>query len=144
MPSFVDVSIHLGNDVIADPPFMPPKMTYQTHHETMPEASNFFPGLGAEEVPGGEGFPAVETITLTNHKGTHQDAPWRFHPTMNGGEPAMTIDEVPLDWCFGSGAKLDFAALPDGHVVAAAKVEAELGRFGGLDAGGSNFGGLSG
>jgi kynurenine formamidase len=104
MPRFVDLSIYLENDVITDPPMMRPKITYQTHRETMPEASHFFPGLVAEAVPGGEGFAAVETV--------------------------MTIDEVPLDWCFRPGVKLDFTKLPDGHVVTAAEVEAELARIG--------------
>jgi hypothetical protein len=30
---FIDLSIHLENDVITDPPFMRPKITYQTHLE---------------------------------------------------------------------------------------------------------------
>ena len=42
---FVDLSIFLENDVITDPPFMRPKITYATHHQTMPEAGHFFPGL---------------------------------------------------------------------------------------------------
>ena len=49
---------------------------------------------------------------------------------MNKGERAITIDEVPLDWCFQPGVKLDFTALPDGYVVSAADVEAELARIG--------------
>jgi kynurenine formamidase len=127
---FVDLSIYLENDVITDPPMMRPKITYQTHGETMTEADMFFPGVSAEQVPGGEGFAAVETVTLSTHNGTHLDAPWHFHPTMNGGERAITIDEVPLDWCFRPGVKLDFTMLPDGHVVTAAEVEAELLRIG--------------
>jgi kynurenine formamidase len=49
---------------------------------------------------------------------------------MDGGARAITIDEVPLDWCFGPGVKLDFRHLPDGHVVTAAELEAELARIG--------------
>ncbi len=127
---FIDLSIHLENDVITDPPFMRPKITYAQHHDTMPEMGHFFPGVSAEQVPGGEGFAAAETITLSTHNGTHLDAPWHFHPTMDGGAPAMTIDEVPLDWCFRPGVKLDFRQLPDGYVVTADDVEAELLRIG--------------
>ncbi|MDE2042901.1 MAG: cyclase family protein, partial [Alphaproteobacteria bacterium] len=127
---FIDLSITLCNDVVSDPPFMRPQITYQTHHETMPEARHFFPGVAADMMPGGEGFAAVETITLSTHNGTHLDAPWHFHPTMDGGARAITIDEVPLDWCFRPGVKLDFRHLPDGHVVSAAEVEAELARIG--------------
>ena len=132
---FVDLSIFLENDVITDPPFMRPKITYQTHGETLTELGHFFPGVTAEQTPDGAGFAAAEIVTLTTHNGTHLDAPWHFHPTQdaldgNGGKPAMTIDEVPLDWCFRPGVKLDFTAMPDGHVVTAAEVEAELDRIG--------------
>ena len=127
---FVDLSIYLENDVVSDPPFMRPTITYQTHAETVEEAQMFFPGVKAEDFPGGEGFAAAEWVKLTTHNGTHLDAPYHFHPTMNHGERAITIDEVPLDWCFRPGVKLDFTKMPDGHVVTAAEVEAELDRVG--------------
>ena len=96
----------------------------------MKEAQTFFPGVSKDEFPGGEGFAAAEMVKLSTHNGTHLDAPWHFHPTMDGGERAMTIDEVPLDWCFRPGIKLDFRHLADGHVVTGAEVEAELQRIG--------------
>ena len=127
---FVDLSITLENDVISDPPFLRPKISYQTHDDTVGELAHFFDGVGRDDLPGGEGFAAAEWVTLTTHNGTHLDAPYHYHPTMNRGERAITIDEVPLDWCFRPGLKLDFTALPDGHVVTAAEVEAELARIG--------------
>ena len=57
------------------------------------------------------------------------DAPWHYASTMNRGERAATIDEVPLDWCYRPGVKLDFRHLPDGHVVRAREVEDELARI---------------
>jgi len=127
---FVDLSIYLENDVITDPPFMRPQITYQTHRETVKEAAHFFPGLTAEQMAGGEGFAAAEMVTMSTHNGTHLDAPWHFDPTMNGGERAITIDEVPLDWCFRPGVKLDFRHFENGYVATAADVEAELARIG--------------
>ncbi len=47
---------------------------------------------------------------------------------MNEGERAWTIDEVPLEWCFQPGVKLDFRHFADGYVATAADVEAELKR----------------
>ena len=41
----------------------------------------------------------------------------------------MTIDEIPLDWCFQPGVKLDFRHFEDGYVVTAVDVEAELARI---------------
>jgi kynurenine formamidase len=108
---------------------MRPRITYQRHAETVREMQHFFPGVSAEQLPGGEGFAAAEWVTLTTHNGTHLDAPWHFHPTMGGGKPALTIDEVPLDWCFRPGVKLDFRHFPNGYVVTAADVEAELARI---------------
>ena len=49
---------------------------------------------------------------------------------VSGKERAITIDEVPLEWCFQPGVKLDFRDFPDGYVVSAADVEAELERIG--------------
>lgn len=126
---FVDLSIYLENDVISDPPFMRPEITYQKHAETVEEARHFFPDVEADDFPGGEGFAAAEWVKLTTHNGTHLDAPWHFHPTMDGGERAITIDEVPLEWCFRPGVKLDFRHFEHGHVVTAAEVEAELERI---------------
>jgi len=58
------------------------------------------------------------------------DAPYHFQSKSIRGEPMMTIDQVPLDWFFRPGVKLDFRSLPDGQVVSAAQVEAELKRIG--------------
>lgn len=127
---FVDLSITLDPDVVTDPPFMRPSITRQTHRETVSEAAMFFPGITAEAMAGGEGFAASEMLTLSTHNGTHLDAPWHYHPTMNNGERAITIDEVPLDWCFRPGVKLDFRHLADGYIVTADDVKQELSRIG--------------
>jgi kynurenine formamidase len=82
-----------------------------------------------EQLPDGQG-PAMEQVTISTHNGTHFDAPWHFHSTMDGGKPAMTIDEVPLDWCFAPGVKLDFRDKPDGYVCTADDMRRELDRIG--------------
>ena len=69
-------------------------------------------------------------MRLTTHNGTHVDAPWHYHPTMNEGERAATIDEMPLEWFFQRGVKLDFRHFADGYVATAADIEAELKRIG--------------
>ncbi|MEI9982205.1 MAG: cyclase family protein [Aliidongia sp.] len=89
----------------------------------------FSPGLTVDQLPQGKGW-AVERVQLSTHNGTHLDAPYHYHPTMNRGERAWTIDEVPLEWCFQPGVKLDFRHFPDGYVATAADVEAELARIG--------------
>ena len=125
----IDLSVPLANDIPADPPIQKPSITYVGHEETVPDVLGFFPGLKAEDLPEGQGW-AVERVAISTHNGTHLDAPLHYHPTMNRGERAMTIDEVPLDWCFRPGVKLDFRHFPDGYVATAADVAAELDRIG--------------
>jgi kynurenine formamidase len=125
----VDLSVALEAGIASDPPGHLPSIAYLDHHVTAAGMVSFFPGAGVEDLPGGEGW-AVERLDVSTHNGTHLDAPYHFHSTMDGGRRAITIDEVPLEWCFAPGVKLDFRHLPDGHVVTAAEVEAELGRIG--------------
>jgi kynurenine formamidase len=129
MSQIVDLSIFLENDVISDPPPFRPRIEYIDHKTSMPGMLSFFPGLKAEDLPDGEAW-SFEKIELITHNGTHLDAPYHFASTMNQGERAITIDEVPLQWCFQQGVKLDFRHLPDGHVVSAVEVELELKRIG--------------
>ena len=126
---FVDLSIFLENDVVSDPPIYRPEIEYIDHKQSVPELASFFPGLKAEDLPDGEAW-AIERIKLTTHNGTHLDAPYHFASIMSGGERAITIDEVPLDWCFQPGVKLDFRHFENGYLVTAADVEAELDRIG--------------
>ena len=125
----IDLSIYLENDVISDPPAFAPKIEYFSHENSFHQMAPFFPGLKQSDLPDSAVW-AVEQIALSTHNGTHLDAPYHFHPTMNKGERAITIDEVDLDWCLRPGVKLDFRHLGDGHVVTAAEVEAELKRIG--------------
>ncbi len=126
---FIDISIPLENGVVSDPPAYLPKIEYIDHQMSVPELASFFPGLQPGDLPDGEAW-AIEKIELITHNGTHLDAPYHFASTMNRGERAITIDEVPLDWCFRPGVKLDFRGFDDGYVVKAADVEAELARIG--------------
>ena len=77
----------------------------------------------------GEGW-AIETLTrLGTHNSTHVDAPWHYNSRI-GGEPALTVDELPLDWFFGPGVVLDMTAKGEGERIDVDDLEAELARIG--------------
>ena len=125
----IDISVALKAGIVSDPPHMLPQITYLDHKATAPLVASLFPGLKAEQLPDGEAW-AIERVAITTHNGTHFDAPWHFASTMDGGKRALTIDEVPLEWCFCDGVKLDFRDKPDGYVCTADDVKRELDRIG--------------
>jgi kynurenine formamidase len=127
--TFVDLSVPLEADIPSDPEIMLPQIEYMDHKDTAEQMAGFFPGLTPEQLPGGDGW-AVEKLTIFTHNGTHLDAPYHHHSTMNNGERAITIDEVPLEWCFNPGVKLDFRHFEDGYMVTPGDIDAELKRIG--------------
>ena len=131
---FVDISVALEADIVSDPAMMLPKIHYFDHAMTGDQVTAFFPGLKTSDLPDGEGW-AIERLEIATHNGTHLDAPYHHHSTMNrrfveGGEPALKIDEVPLEWCMNSGVKLDFRHMDDGYIVTADDIAAEFKRIG--------------
>ncbi|MFJ9993806.1 cyclase family protein [Pseudomonas putida] len=125
----VDLSVTLDNNPYTDPPMLLPKIDYMDHQGGAPELLAMFPGLSIDDLPGQEAW-AAERLQVTTHSGTHMDAPWHYASTTDGGKPAYGIDELPLEWCLRPGVKLDFRHLPDGDVVSARQIEAELERIG--------------
>jgi kynurenine formamidase len=125
----IDISVALQAGIASDPPGGEPKIHYETHQESIPRMLRHFPGMTPELLPGKEGW-ATEQCQISTHNGTHIDAPWHYATTMDGGKRAATIDEIPLDWFYRPGVKLDFRHFPDGYVVTAADIEAELARIG--------------
>jgi kynurenine formamidase len=131
LPAFemLDLSVALSNSQWSDPPPLLPKIDYKDHAFGAGELMGMFPGLRREDLLNGEGIGS-ERLNITAHNGTHMDAPWHYGATMRDGSRAMTIDELPLEWCLQPGVKLDFRDMPSGHVVSAAEIEAELARIG--------------
>ena len=129
----IDLSVALRDDIASDPPEMLPKVEYLSHQMTAPHIAGYF-GVAVEQLPEGQ-YAAMERCTISSHNGTHVDAPYHYFSRMDeavtpGGVASMRIDEVPLEWLYQPGVKLDFRTLPDGHVVGIAEIEAELARIG--------------
>ncbi|MEW7291059.1 cyclase family protein [Aquimarina sp. 2304DJ70-9] len=59
------------------------------------------------------------------HSTTHIDAPWHYGPTCEG-KPAKTIDQVPLDWCFGQGVVIDMKHKVDYDPITVKDIETFL------------------
>lgn len=73
---------------------------------------------------------ATETITrLGTHDSTHIDAPYHYNSHIQG-QPAPTIDQLPLEWFFSNGVKLDMSHKTDGDAVTVTDIEGELKRSG--------------
>jgi len=121
----IDLSIAIEPGLPSDPEIMIPKIDYVSHAQGADHMEAFFPGLKKSQLPGGLGW-ALEFVHLTTHSGTHLDAPFHYHPSMDGGTPALTIDQVPLDWCFRDGVLLDFSTKADGERITAEDVESKL------------------
>lgn len=96
---------------------MPASIRYMTHSgEGLEQMQQIF-GIHREDLvwSGGLGW-AVEEIRAITHTGTHVDAPYHYAPHSEG-KAAKTIDEVPLEWCFAPGVRLDLTGLSAGELI---------------------------
>lgn len=121
----IDLSIPLRNQSF-DP--APQQITYQDHSGKdwfgevtfgmEPDDFDLAPDYGL----------ASESVTLSSHAGTHVDAPYHFGAEV-GGAPARTIDQVPLEWCYGDGVLLDFSHCHAGYVITPDNLHQALGKI---------------
>ena len=123
MKKIIDLSLSLEND--ASEPF-PPKITYKGHKNGA-ERLGKLAGISSSDFPNGMGL-ATEQITLTTHSGTHVDAPWHYGPESNG-KKSLTIDEIPLEWCYGPGVKLDFRNKEPGSEISVENIKGALSKI---------------
>lgn len=83
--------------------------------------------LSGKDFPDNEGL-AWETVTTMTHRGTHMDAPYHFG-SMVENKKAKTIEEIPLEWCFGDGVLLDFSHKKPTELISKEDVIYELERI---------------
>lgn len=114
----IDLSVTIEDKQPVEPPSQIPRINYYSHVSEWC-INGFlarFPGLTRDELLDGETW-ATEKLEISTHVGTHMDAPYHYHSTMNNGEPSLTIDQVPLEWCMGNGVVVDATDKPDGYVL---------------------------
>lgn len=104
------------------------QITYLNHYDFASRVARTW-GLDPADFPEPHVGGAMEEVKLASHAGTHVDAPWHFGP-LTAGEPAMTIDEIPLEWCYGDGVVLDFRAdKADGEYIDVPDIQSQLERI---------------
>jgi len=103
----IDLSVPIENKAKSEP--KPAIIHYSSHKEGIKMAEPA--GVRAEDFPEGIGL-ASEELSLITHVATHLDAPYHFGPLVEGN-PAKTIDQVPLEWCIGNGVVLDLSYKAD-------------------------------
>ncbi|GBF07992.1 cyclase family protein [Deinococcus aerius] len=124
----IDLSVPIQPSPPGVPEFQRVSITYSGNAQGGAEIEQMF-GVPRELLRNGEGW-ATETFTnFGTHSSTHVDAPLHYNSTI-GGEPAQSIDQLPLEWFFAPGVALDFRHKADGEVVTVEDLIAELSRIG--------------
>jgi len=108
---FVDLSVTIRNES-----FEPggPEIARLTHAEAARRRAADFDFLPS-------GYPdgmalAHERVSLSAHGGTHVDAPLHYGPLCEG-KPSKSIEEVPLEWCYGPGVVIDCSHKKPGEFI---------------------------
>ena len=108
-----------------DPRFMRVKIKHQGH-KSGGRLIRWFLGLPYRLFPSNfEGWANDTIKQLGVHSTTHIDAPWHYSPTVDG-KPAKTIDQVPLEWCYGAGVVINMTHKADNEVISPADLQADL------------------
>lgn len=105
-----------------DPRFMKVRIRHKAHKKAK-WLLRFF-GLPFRLFPQDWHGWADDTIERMGvHSTTHIDAPWHYHPTC-AGQPSKTIDQIPLEWCYGDGVVIDMSHKEDFDAITIADLNA--------------------
>lgn len=104
----------------------PPTLTFSPHAAGAERLSKLA-GVEPDAFPNRMAL-ATDRIEGSSHSGTHIDAPWHYAPTCEG-KPSKTVDEVPLEWCFGPGVLLDMRHKNPGDEITVQDLQDALARI---------------
>ncbi|MBU2101994.1 MAG: cyclase family protein [Candidatus Omnitrophota bacterium] len=80
-----------------------------------------------EDLPDEE-FLSLEVVHSPVHIGTHLD--YSFHyGSQSENRPSKTAEEIPLEWCYQRGVRLDLTHKKPNEVITAIDLEAALGKI---------------
>ena len=103
-----------------------PSFIATRHHDQARRAKAKELKIPLADVVHASAMDAVDTYTRA---GTHLCAP-AFFSADRDGEPRLTVDQVPLDWCYGEGLLLDFSGRPGVAPISLEEVRGEVERVG--------------
>lgn len=119
-----------------DPWFMRIKVKHFPHRKSR-LLIRYFLGLPARLFPKHfDGWADDKIVSMGVHAATHIDAPWHYSPTVNG-QPAKTIDQVPLEWCYGPGIVINMTHKAELEEITVADLQQDLSRSGAVIAPGT-------
>ncbi|MCU0491458.1 MAG: cyclase family protein [Chloroflexaceae bacterium] len=124
----IDCSTTIAPSPPGTPPFISTELTYNDHAHGAGQIEALFkvpPAL----LRNGEGWTTEIFTRFGTHDSTHVDAPWHYNSTIQG-QPAETIDQLPLEWFFSDAVVLEMRHKADGDALTAAEIETELARIG--------------
>ncbi|THF53235.1 cyclase family protein [Flavobacterium supellecticarium] len=107
-----------------DPWFMKVRIQHKPHRKS--KLLIRFLGLPSRLFPQHFSGWADDTIkSMGVHATTHIDAPWHYAPTCEG-KPAKTIDQIPLEWCYGKGIVIDMKHKADFDAITTEDIQSFL------------------
>ncbi len=124
----VDLSALIVQSPDGVPPFERTDIAYASHAHGAAQAQAILkvpPSVFRHD----EGWATEEFTKFGTHNSTHVDAPWHYNSEI-GGQPAQTIDQLPLEWFYGDGVVLDMRHKADGEAMTIADAQNELTRSG--------------
>ena len=127
MPQIIDLSKPIEYNP-QDPFFMRIKVKRKKHKASQ-MLIRWFLGLPKKLWPDNFDGWANDSFEMGVHSATHIDAPWHYSPTVDG-QAAKTIDQVPLEWCYGDGIVIDMSHKADNDPITVDDLKADLAKSG--------------
>ena len=122
----IDLSAPIRPDPAEFPDVLRTDIEFEDHRGGAGTIDTLF-GVKPELLREGEGWATETFLRFGTHNSTHVDAPWHYNSTI-GGQPAQTIDQLPLEWFYAPGVVIDATDRGDGERLSAEDVQERLPR----------------